>query len=209
MTLAPSDSRTSGTHVYPRFTQPNIGRLFLLNVAVGLFAVTSLLTCMVSLTPAVLVALTTGLSVAVTLCWPIWMMRHYYDAILTTRRAAWLGVFYSLGLFGVLLAIALSMVVVKPLDTTNWLMFGVDLLAGSIVVILFAIGWNLLLRWMPELVRQNGTLCPTCAYCLVGVQSMRCPECGSAFSFADLETTEYEFQSRSKRATSEQRPTEC
>ncbi|HPF37018.1 MAG TPA: hypothetical protein P5081_12905 [Phycisphaerae bacterium] len=200
----PSDkSRTSGTHVYPRFGQPKIGRLFLLNVAVGLFAVTGLLTSMVSLTSAVLAALATGLSVAVTLCWPIWMMRRYYVAILTTRRAAWLGLGYSLGLFGVLLAIALVMLVLKPLDTTNWLRLGANLLADSIIAILFAIGWNLLQRWMPDLVRQNGTLCPTCAYCLVGVQSMRCPECGAAFSFADLETTEYEFQSRTERATSE------
>lgn len=52
------------------------------------------------------------------------------------------------------------------------------------------IAWSLLRTWRPSVVIQDGTLCPSCAYCLRGNTTMRCPECGRAFTFDELGATE-------------------
>ncbi len=36
---------------------------------------------------------------------------------------------------------------------------------------------------------QDGTLCPTCAYIIIGLPEPRCPECGNRFTSEDMETT--------------------
>jgi hypothetical protein len=43
---------------------------------------------------------------------------------------------------------------------------------------------------------QNGTLCPGCGYCVIGVFELRCPECGRSFTYDELETTEADFAGR-------------
>lgn len=48
------------------------------------------------------------------------------------------------------------------------------------------LAWSAL-RWTRGPVReQDGTLCPGCGYCLVGVAVPVCPECGRGFSAAEL-----------------------
>lgn len=70
--------------------------------------------------------------------------------------------------------------------------------AFAVTVWSAALGWCLV-RGV-AIVRQTGTLCPTCAYNLAGNTSMTCPECGSAFTFDDLDTTEATFKGRVIRA---------
>ena len=45
---------------------------------------------------------------------------------------------------------------------------------------------------------QDGTMCPGCGYSLIGNTTMICPECGRAFTFEELETTEAEFRGKHK-----------
>jgi hypothetical protein len=54
-------------------------------------------------------------------------------------------------------------------------------------------------------VRQDGTLCPKCAYSLIGNESTVCPECGTPYTFGDLGVTAEEFValSESRRAGGE------
>jgi len=49
-----------------------------------------------------------------------------------------------------------------------------------------ALGWLVQRIRLGKAVLQDGTLCPRCAYSIVGCSSQRCPECGSAFSADDL-----------------------
>ncbi|MCK6457674.1 MAG: hypothetical protein L6Q92_14235 [Phycisphaerae bacterium] len=71
------------------------------------------------------------------------------------------------------------------------------MLGGGMLGVLFG---RYMRRVGAELVMQDGTLCPGCAYSLVGNTSGRCPECGRAFSFQELGTTEAEFRRRTAKA---------
>lgn len=44
-----------------------------------------------------------------------------------------------------------------------------------------------------RLVLQDGKSCPRCGYCVAGVRSRICPECGREFTFQELGTTEEEL----------------
>ncbi|MCB9856556.1 MAG: hypothetical protein H6818_12815 [Phycisphaerales bacterium] len=133
-----------------------------------------------------------------------YMLRRHYRVIANAGRAAELGWRYALSAgIVVYLIVAFNVIVITGAHVAAALLVllvGTLALAVGVVIATaaFVITWRLVQLTLPKFVVQDGTLCPTCAYCLVGVQSMRCPECGSAFSFADLETTEYEFQSRSE-----------
>ncbi len=50
----------------------------------------------------------------------------------------------------------------------------------------------------PRYLLQDGTLCPQCAYCLIGNESTVCPECGRPFTFDELDTTEAAFREKSR-----------
>src|SRR5262249_28650591 len=54
--------------------------------------------------------------------------------------------------------------------------------------------WSLARLLCGLTIMQDGTLCPRCAYSLIGNESMTCPECGRDFTFAELGTTESEFR---------------
>ena len=48
-----------------------------------------------------------------------------------------------------------------------------------------------LCRWRyGRVIEQDGTLCPNCAYSLVGCSDRVCPECGREFTLQELGTTE-------------------
>jgi len=127
---------------------------------------------------------------------PVWRMRANYRRIVTWPRAAWLGLGYGFGLFALIAGLQLGLGLGESIGSarTRFLADGgwFSLLILSPVPV-FAIAWRVVRLTLPDFVAQNGTLCPKCAYCLIGVESMRCPECGSAFSYEDLETTEEAF----------------
>ncbi len=60
-----------------------------------------------------------------------------------------------------------------------------DLLIPPVVLILSFLAS----RWIRgQIVIQDGTLCPTCAYNLTGNTSMKCPECGRTYTTSSLQS---------------------
>ena len=148
------------------------------------------------------------------LAWPIWKLRKDYRMIADTNGAAAIGVFYSLGFASTLFVGLWYNLLVAGFESTDpinleMMIIAVSATIGSFLLLLTiatiasVILWRLIRLTLPKFVTQDGTLCPRCAYCLIGVQSLRCPECGNAFTYDDLETTETEFTTRSQRTTTE------
>jgi hypothetical protein len=72
-------------------------------------------------------------------------------------------------------------------------------LVGSFLVGWLVSGYEIILRRMlPPIAAGPRINCPDCDYSLVGNRSMKCPECGRAFTFKELGTTKAEFQKLSK-----------
>ncbi len=62
------------------------------------------------------------------------------------------------------------------------------------------LGWSVvamcirpMIAWLWPFKLQDGASCPQCGYCVRGVSSRICPECGEPFNRADLGLTEAEF----------------
>lgn len=71
-----------------------------------------------------------------------------------------------------------------------------ELLHVVLALIIMLLGGILLSTSSGE-VECEDPCCPHCSYCLLGIDSMRCPECGNTFTFEQLGTTEAEFRARS------------
>jgi len=120
--------------------------------------------------------------------------------VITTARAAWLGFGYGIGIFGAPCGILLALAA-----TENRIEFIREYLqaAGICALLLIVTVFSITLLWssaratLPKFVLQDGTLCPGCGYCLIGVTDKRCPECGRPFTYEELETTEAELFARS------------
>lgn len=196
-------------YVIPRRELPNLGNLFLISFFHGLLVliVGIALEAMTSISLGV----ATGISwrellvfLCIAIAWPAWRLRRRYRTVCTTPRAAWLGFGYGMGIASIPLILATYVAITEASDptpmfsnpNTPWWVAGISaiVLASSIAIV--AGLWRIVRMSLPALVVQDGTLCPQCAYCLLGVQSMRCPECGNAFTYDELETTEAEFRKR-------------
>ncbi|MCB9867337.1 MAG: hypothetical protein H6816_11980 [Phycisphaerales bacterium] len=78
--------------------------------------------------------------------------------------------------------------------------FTVSAVGGAFCLLWWlAQGWHRLVRGRVVCL-QDGTLCPNCAYSLIGNESMVCPECGRGFTFDDLATTAEDFRGRTRAA---------
>lgn len=193
---------SESTFVISRKGLPSLGALFLLSAFWGLvvllvdFGLT-----FVSKNPQIGITLTPALWIiamsVVAIVWPIWRLRRRYRTIVTTPRAAWVGFGYGMGIFGLPLGLAIGG---EATETSghNYVGFLVAMLPLSMLatVIVVTIAWLIVRLTLPKFILQDGTRCPTCAHCILGVQSMRCPECGEAFTFESIETTELEFLER-------------
>lgn len=69
---------------------------------------------------------------------------------------------------------------------------GIPLLA-SVWTLLSMLAWPMIMRLAPFKI-QDGATCPKCGYCVRGVSSRICPECGRAFNKADLGLSTAEFE---------------
>ena len=122
------------------------------------------------------------------------MLRLQYRKVVTSARAANWGLDYGVGVVGAPLGLAgVGLFFAGYEAYFPFMLFSlvIALLAG-----VAALAWMLLRYTMPRIVLQDGSRCPVCAYCLIGVTSMRCPECGRPFTYDELATTEAEFVAR-------------
>lgn len=131
---------------------------------------------------------------ALTIAWPIVRLRRNAARIATVGRVAVLGVIFAIGFLGVPIIAYIFTAIFGVSIRSGWsIPFFLGLLIGVDVICIIA--WLLVRLTLPRFVVQNGTLCPDCGYCVIGVFGLRCPECGRSFTYDELETTEEEFVS--------------
>ncbi len=139
--------------------------------------------------------------------WPAYKLRRDHRMIADARGAGMIGAYYAFGMSSAIFIGFACIVFVDILGSVEGIFFDAIIIAITssaiaAVFLVFAIQVSIAILWsticltLPKFIVQDGTLCPNCAYCLIGTQSMRCPECGNEFSFDDLETTAEEFASR-------------
>lgn len=201
-----SDQQT--VFVIPQRELPSLGSLFILSAFWGfLVFLVAVLLELASSAPEIGIVITPELAiiamVAVAIPWPIWRLRQRYRTIVTMPRAAWLGFGYALGIFGPPMGMAAALMATETSSSSFELRpFGIAALIMSGMIVFVTFAWLIIRMTLPKFVLQNGTLCPNCAHCVLGVQSMRCPECGNAFTYEQLETTQEEFNARTQAVTS-------
>lgn len=81
-------------------------------------------------------------------------------------------------------------------------LFASNLLIGGFV--LSCAAWLICRLVRGPIAQQDGTLCPNCAYSLVGCMDEICPECGREFTYQELGTTHEqmtEFMSKNQEHT--------
>lgn len=139
------------------------------------------------------------------LIWPTRVFRRHYVRLAPGDTIVPFLWYYSLGVGAAIYLRTIMRMLAGPFYRPTGVIEHAKILAFALLVILafaafamFALitYWGLIRLTLPKFIKQDGTLCPNCAYCLLGVQSMRCPECGSAFTYDDLETTEAEFRAQ-------------
>ena len=120
------------------------------------------------------------------------------NAVQTTRIRS---VFHS-ALWGA--TVGVSCAAIAPLTDPTYVTFAdvlILLATGSAVPsVLATLGWTWGRVWAravhsQRVFVQNGSMCPTCTYSLIGNTSMICPECGVPYSFEELDTTKEVFES--------------
>lgn len=136
--------------------------------------------------------LSSALSIAVNLAIATRILVACRRTIATTRRALTSGL-------GVGTGTGTALVGVGILGTWNIgavpvLAFATFLFAGS--VFLTIVGWLAINLILGPVRLIDGKSCVACGYCLLGCESMKCPECGRAFTYEELGTTEAEFKAR-------------
>jgi len=133
--------------------------------------------------------------VALSIAWPILRLRRHAAKIASVERVAKLGAVFAIGLLGIPVLFILFGELMN-IDGRDWSMLKRILVAMPCVVLVCVLVWLLVRLTLPKFVMQDGTLCPGCAYCLIGVTEMRCPECGREFTYDEIETTAKQFRER-------------
>jgi hypothetical protein len=136
------------------------------------------------------------LVLAVMLLWPCVALWRNQDVIRTAIRAAVFALGSATGVMTPFGCLALTNLgrpdAMGPLHVAvMWCGVAIFYVPLSVVFILLA---N---RMRQPAILQDGSRCPSCAYCLVGNISMVCPECGTPYTLGDLDTTEAEVHDSS------------
>ncbi len=132
------------------------------------------------------------LLIVIVLAVPCIFAWRFQEMVCTNRRAILSGAGFGTGVICPVAAFSLG-----NWDARHW----ASVTAAAVGSVFFFALLNLALRFVFNRIRpprpmQDGTLCPGCAYSLIGNETMVCPECGKAFTFEELGTTEREFRRR-------------
>jgi hypothetical protein len=119
------------------------------------------------------------------LCLPLWVMGRYRFQLETPRRTIFAGAGFGAGL-----SLAGQPLILKLL-VQGQLGLGITAEAGCVIVIAISIAitrlaWTWLSSMEPTVWIQDGTRCPSCGYCVRGVASKVCSECGRSFNSHEL-----------------------
>jgi hypothetical protein len=122
------------------------------------------------------------------------LLFHRYRVHLLDLRNAWVaGMTYGIGL-GTILAVILGFLMIAEDQSVLLPLLMLPLLIlGVLFAVLSVPLWVYVRKWAAPVHIQDGTLCPGCAYSLIGNESMVCPECGRPFTVEELGTTEETF----------------
>ena len=108
------------------------------------------------------------------------------------------GVIYALGLviwtetiWLLLVEMELKIPVLYVPGLVSMFLFNSNLLVGGFGLV--CLTWLICRLVRGPIVQQDGTLCPNCAYSLLGCVEQVCPECGREFTFQELGTTREQF----------------
>ena len=133
-------------------------------------------------------AILSGLTLLVAPCANLWM---WHDRIITRRRLMGACICASTGValpFFILAFLTSRSIILSALFTVAT---GYGLLTAAWCGIATLL-WPVVCRLAPIRV-QDGETCPQCGYCVRGVASRICPECGRAFNRDDLGLPEVVF----------------
>ena len=120
---------------------------------------------------------------------PLVLLVRYQSAIAVSVRAHVAALGYAMGLISIPIVCGIPFLLGREgleecalavmYSTISVYVYGV--LAWAAGAIFF--------RRFSRVILQDGTLCPGCAYSLIGNTSMICPECGRTFTWNELGTT--------------------
>lgn len=120
----------------------------------------------------------------------VWAMFRFRPCIASARRAAIVGLGVGVGWSGIWQWVSTY----HPGITADIAYVGILSLGQSII----AIGaWRICVVFRGHVFINDGSMCPGCGHCVLGCDSMTCPECGRDFIFEELGTTREAFAERS------------
>lgn len=115
---------------------------------------------------------------------PLILLWRFQRAIRTYGRATFAGLFCGCGALSLLVVFSFGNPDGAHWRSVAWASLGA--LVGFPLASIALLAIYNVARKPPPI--QDGTLCPGCAYCLIGNTSSICPECGRPFTLAELKT---------------------
>jgi Kef-type K+ transport system membrane component KefB len=116
---------------------------------------------------------------------PALLFFRFRHQIRSTRRAQAVGMAFGAGIGTVPLLVSIILILGgNPLPALG--IFGLAVGLVAVYALIAYIAWQFARRMPERVVFQDGTLCPGCAYCLVGASGCICPECGRPFTETEL-----------------------
>ncbi len=123
---------------------------------------------------------------------PLMAMRHC-RAHLATNGQRLVAIFgTSLGLLVLPYTVTLSAAASQQFRGFSWRLPALHAGIFAAWVLIGAIAWPIIRHRWPFVI-QDGSSCPQCGYCVRGVASAICPECGTRFDHTQLGLSQVEF----------------
>lgn len=124
---------------------------------------------------------------------PLMAMRHCRAHLATTGRRLVAIFGTSLGLLVIPWTTALSAAATSQFRAFSYRLPTLHAGIFAAWVLLAAVAWPIIRHRWPFVI-QDGSSCPQCGYCVRGVKSAVCPECGTAFDHTQLGLSTQQFE---------------
>lgn len=133
-----------------------------------------------------------GFAAVFVLIAPLTALTVFRMQVSAFRRRMFAILWVSVGLLLVVHGIGfVGLVLPERHMTIYWLKVNAALLGVWFLISMIA--WPVILHFKPFCI-QNGETCPECGYCVRGVKSAICPECGTAFDHTQLGLSMQQFE---------------